>query len=115
MFMHITVTVFINLVARWCVLNDREFTKCSNLRDGIYQRNILNRTYPINYVGKPYSQLPEVQCVQGSDQFDCMRRIFSDEADLMQLETGLSYTAGQYYNMMPLAAEKYSDGLYYTV
>jgi melanoma-associated antigen p97 len=39
-----------------------------------------------------------------------MQMIFYDQADLMQLETGLSYTAGEYYNMMPLVAEKYVSG-----
>jgi len=92
------------------VINEREGRKCDDMVMKIKQREILNRTYPANYVVKQYAALPEVSCVLGSDQFDCMNKIFSDEADLIQLETGLSYTAGQYYNMLPLAAEKYVDG-----
>jgi len=96
--------------ARWCVINAREQRKCDEMVQGIRQREILNRTYPAEYVGKRYGDLPEVSCVLGEDQFDCMSKIFDDDADLMQLETGLGYTGGQYYNMIPLAAEKYVEG-----
>jgi melanoma-associated antigen p97 len=92
------------------VINERENTKCQDLVSAINQRTILNLTYPADYVDKTYAKLPLVSCVQGLDQFDCMNKIFTDKADLMQLETGLSYTAGQYYNMLPLAAEKYVAG-----
>ena len=93
--------------ARWCTINALENQKCNDLINAINQRVLLNVTYPPNYVGKPYGSLPLLSCVPGQDQFDCMNKIFTDQADLMQLETGLSYTAGSYYNMMPLAAEQY--------
>lgn len=49
-------------------------------------------------------------CHQGIDQFDCMEGITRDDADLMQLEPGMGYTGGEFYNMMPLMAEKYISG-----
>ena len=39
-----------------------------------------------------------------------MEMIYENEADLVQLDPGMSYTAGQYFTMMPLMAEKYSIG-----
>jgi len=62
-----------------------------------------------------YEMMPTLQCVLGTDQYDCMQKIFQDEADLIELGTGLSYTAGEYYNMIPLVAEKYVAGQLYAV
>lgn len=70
----------------------------------------MGRNTTVGAYSYKYTDLPNLQCVQGSDQYDCMQKIFNNEADLIQLETGLSYTAGQYYNMMPLVAEKYQPG-----
>ena len=36
-----------------------------------------------------------------------MEMISEIEADLMQLDPGMAYTAGEYFTMVPLAAEKY--------
>lgn len=88
-------------------MNDYEMAKCTALQDAITIRSAANSTYPPNYVGKKYSELPEFKCVQGTDQYDCMVKIENKDAHLMQLETGLSYTAGEYYNMLPLVAEQY--------
>ena len=64
-------------------------------------------------MGAKYPDLPQLKCVQAASQYDCMIMISTGLADIMQLETGLSYTAGEYYNMMPLVAEKYQLGLLY--
>jgi hypothetical protein len=42
------------------------------------------------------------------DKFDCYRKIFNDEADLMTADSGEIYTAGRYYNLVPIANELYS-------
>lgn len=39
-----------------------------------------------------------------------MEMISTNEADLMQLDPGMGYTAGEYFTMVPLAAEKYDTG-----
>ncbi len=39
-----------------------------------------------------------------------MEMISKNEADLMQLDPGMGYTAGEYFTMMPLVAEKYDTG-----
>ena len=48
--------------------------------------------------------------LQGSDSFACMEMISRNEADLLQLDPGMGYTAGEYFTMVPLAAEKYDTG-----
>jgi melanoma-associated antigen p97 len=59
---------------------------------------------------RPYPDLPELKCVRSADQFGCMHMISENEADLMQLDPGMGYTAGEYYTMMPLMAERYTTG-----
>ena len=48
---------------------------------------------------------------QGNDQFACMQLIADKKADLMQVDPGMGYTGGQYYNLMPIMAEKYTTGM----
>jgi melanoma-associated antigen p97 len=98
------------LVARWCVINELELKKCTDLTNAITLHILGGRNTTVGTDAYKYTDLPNLQCVQGADQYDCMQKIFNNEADLIQLETGLSYTAGQYYNMMPLVAEKYQPG-----
>jgi len=92
--------------ARWCTINSYEMAKCTELQLAIQSRILANRTYPIG-ITKRYDDLPEFKCIPGTDQYDCMEKISQGDAHLMQLETGLSYTAGEYYNMLPLVAEQY--------
>ena len=94
--------------ARWCVVSDEEQAKCNDLVAAIAERVRLGRPYPDwSY---EYDALPQFQCVRGYDQFDCMEIIARDDADLIQLEPGMGYTGGEFYNMMPLMAEKYIQG-----
>jgi len=98
------------LVARWCVVNDNEMAKCEALIKATEEhgrRNLETLIGPRMYT---YKMMPQLECVLGTDQYDCMNKIFRDEADLIELGTGLSYTAGEYYNMIPLVAEKYILG-----
>ena len=41
-----------------------------------------------------------------------MEMIADSTADLVSYDSGMAYTAGEFYNLMPLMAEKYSSGLY---
>lgn len=54
-----------------------------------------------------------VAWLQGNDQFDCMQLIADKKADLMQVDPGMGYTGGQYYNLMPVMAEKYTTGKHF--
>ena len=90
------------------MVNNEEEKKCKDLVSAIAKRVAANRPYPPwSY---EYDALPEFKCVRGKDQFDCMEIISRDEADLIQLEPGMGYTGGEFYNMMPLVAEKYLNG-----
>ena len=42
--------------------------------------------------------------------FDCMQRISDNTADLIQLDAGLGYTAGEFFTMLPIMAERYDGG-----
>ena len=97
-------------VARWCVVNEVEMAKCKALADAIKihgQRNLETQIGARTYT---YAMMPELKCVLATDQYNCMDKIYKNEADLIELGTGLSYTAGEYYNMIPLVAEKYMAG-----
>ena len=39
-----------------------------------------------------------------------MQLIADKKVDLIQLDPGMGYTGGQYYNLMPIMAEKYTSG-----
>ena len=98
------------LVARWCVVNEPELAKCEALIAATEEhgdRDLETLIGPYYYT---YEMMPKLKCVLGTDQYDCMGKIFNDQADLIELGTGLSYTAGEYYNMIPLVAEKYVQG-----
>jgi len=92
--------------ARWCTVNADELEKCGYLKNAMDERHKLHPTYPTGF--KSYLELPELICKSGRDRFACMEMIYDNEADLVQLDPGMSYTAGQYFTMMPLMAEKYS-------
>ncbi len=79
-------------LGRWCCLNDAEFAKCEDWRIAV------NQTVQVNVL---------LECVLGTDKFDCFKKIFNDEADLMTADAGEVYTAGKFYNLMPIATEMY--------
>lgn len=39
-----------------------------------------------------------------------MEAINDNKADLIQLDPGMGYTAGEYFTMLPLVAENYDTG-----
>ena len=91
-------------------MNDAEMAKCEALVAATRihgERNMETLVGPYTYT---YETMPKLKCVRGTDQYNCMDLIYNNEADLIELGTGLSYTAGEYYNMIPLVAEKYMPG-----
>jgi melanoma-associated antigen p97 len=104
------MSVCIVSAAHWCTINDLEFKKCQDLTSAILVHIQQGRNTTVGASTYHYSDVPTLICLAGNNRYDCMQKIFSGEADLMQVETGLSYTAGEYYNMVPLTAEKYQPG-----
>jgi melanoma-associated antigen p97 len=87
----------IQMLGRWCCLNLAEYAKC---RDWMLA---LNQTSA--------AQNPVVlECVLATDKYDCFKKIFEDKADLMTADAGEVYTAGKYYNLLPIATESYYGG-----
>ena len=84
--------------------------KCEALIEAIRIHGLRNMETQIGAHTYTYDEMPKLRCVLATDQYDCMQKIFANEADLIELGTGLSYTAGEYYNMIPLVAEKYVLG-----
>jgi len=102
-------------VARWCVVNEKEMAKCEALVEATKEHSRRGLETLIGAWTYTYDAMPTLKCVMGTDQYDCMSKIFTNEADLIELGTGLSYTAGEYYNMIPLVAEKYVAGSWHSV
>lgn len=82
-------------LGRWCCLNDAEFIKCEAWRIA------SNRTDTESNV--------MLECVRGTDKFDCFKKIFNDQADLMSADAGEVYTAGKFYNLLPISNEMYAS------
>jgi hypothetical protein len=80
-------------LVRWCNVNEREYAKCIAWASALSASNITSSS---------------LACIAGLDKFDCYRKIFNDEADLMTADSGEIYTAGRYYNLVPIANELYS-------
>lgn len=87
----------IQMFGRWCCLNQNEYNKCNEWRIAANQSNISNGTVIL-------------ECVLATDKFDCFRKIFEDKADLMSADAGEVYTAGKYYNLLPISTETYTGG-----
>jgi melanoma-associated antigen p97 len=81
-------------LARWCCVNSKEFDKCENWKIALLATNQSSILF---------------ECIQASDKFECFRRIFEDQADLMTADAGDIYTAGKYYNLVPISSEVYSS------
>ena len=43
---------------------------------------------------------------------DCLMMINSNQADMLTLDSGMGYMAGEFFTMMPIMAERYSSGEY---
>ena len=97
----ISQTVFVHATAlhlkslgRWCCLNQAEYVKCNDWR---IASEMLNVTVIL-------------ECVLSTGKYDCFKKIHEDKADLMTADAGEVYTAGKYYNLLPISTEIYSGG-----
>lgn len=81
-------------LARWCCVNSKEYTKCEH--------------WKIAHLAANQSTIL-LECIRATDKFDCFRHIFEDQADLMTADAGDVYTAGKYYNLVPISSEVYSS------
>ncbi|CAD5117088.1 DgyrCDS5901 [Dimorphilus gyrociliatus] len=85
--------------ARWCVKSDAEEAKCNKLVQVISRAPLVDK----------YAKLPKLECIRGTTSFDCMSMIGQNDADLVTLDAGMGYTAGEYFSMMPLMNENYDS------
>lgn len=86
----------IKMLGRWCCLNMAEYTKCHDWAIAMNQTSSANSVL--------------LECVLATDKYDCFKKIFEDKADLMTADAGEVYTAGKYYNLLPIATETYYGG-----
>ncbi|KAH9500929.1 hypothetical protein Btru_069228 [Bulinus truncatus] len=85
---------------RWCVTSKDEEAKCNQLASELQKAVTANKSLE--------SVIPaDFQCVDAPDLFACMEMIDDDQADLVNLDSGLAYFAGRKHNLMPIMAEKY--------
>jgi hypothetical protein len=87
----------LQILARWCCLNQAEYVKCQDW------------SLAANVTAKQLNTSVVLECVLGADKYDCFRKIFEDKADLMTADAGEVYTAGKFYNLIPLATESYTS------
>jgi hypothetical protein len=88
----------IQMLGRWCCPNSAEYGKC---RDWMLALNQTSSAAQNRVV---------LECVLATDKYDCFKKIFEDKADLMTADAGEVYTAGKYYNLLPIATESYYGG-----
>jgi melanoma-associated antigen p97 len=100
----------IQMLARWCCLNQAEYTKC---KDWSLAANSTSSYHASSasgfgsFVSVTNSTNVLLECVLGTDKYDCFRKIFEDKADLMTADAGEVYTAGKFYNLIPISTENY--------
>ena len=84
---------------RWCVKGLDEIAKCTDLKT-----NVTAKNYPAEIINA-------VNCIVGRDNYECLEKIESDEADLVSLDAGTAYYASINFVSALLAAERYGpDG-----
>ena len=89
-----TTALHLKSLGRWCCLNEAEFLKCNDWR---IASEMLNVTVIL-------------ECILATGKYDCFKKIHEDKADLMMADAGEVYTAGKYYNLLPISTEIYSGG-----
>ncbi|KAL7062318.1 hypothetical protein AAHC03_01132 [Spirometra sp. Aus1] len=79
---------------RWCTFKQAEQMKCQALGSVISQIP----AFAVNFT---------LSCVLGLSEFDCMKLISANMADLITLDVGLGDLASRNYGLRPLAVENY--------
>ncbi|KAK8379650.1 hypothetical protein O3P69_019551 [Scylla paramamosain] len=83
-----------------CVTSMVEYGKCLQMTTALHARDLK----------------PEMECLRGESNFDCMAAIKKGEADISVFEAGDIYSAGLNYELVPILAEQYNlDTLEYYV
>ena len=67
---------------RWCTISAEETSKCNDFKDAI------------KTLASQAKVSVDFSCVQESKAVDCMEKIKSDKADLITLDGGEIFTAG---------------------
>ncbi|CAH8852683.1 unnamed protein product [Trichobilharzia szidati] len=80
---------------KWCSTSPEEQLKCNRLSSVI--QNIP--TFLSKY---------NLTCIQGSDEFNCMKLVSERSADLVNLDVGLAYYGSSLYSLRPIAVENYA-------
>ncbi|KAF7231798.1 hypothetical protein EG68_03894 [Paragonimus skrjabini miyazakii] len=81
----------------WCLIDQFEFVKCERMSSAFAARRIK----------------PDLTCIQAESAIDCMRLIQDGYADMITLEAGDLYSAGKYFDLVPIVAENYGSGPFY--
>ncbi|KAJ4426200.1 hypothetical protein ANN_27009, partial [Periplaneta americana] len=68
---------------KWCTISDAENNKCEWLRQAGITQGIV----------------PEIACVQASNQMNCFRMIKNGEADVMGTDANMGVIAGHFFNL----------------
>ncbi|XP_071513824.1 transferrin 2 isoform X2 [Panulirus ornatus] len=83
-----------------CVTSLAEYSKCHRMRTALHAQLLK----------------PEMECLKGESNFDCMAAIRRREADVAVFEAGDIYSAGLTHELVPIMAEQYNlDTLEYYV
>ncbi|VDI36666.1 melanotransferrin-like [Mytilus edulis] len=79
--------------AKWCVISGGEKSKCENMMMAFGAKDLK----------------PKLDCVLGKSADHCMQLIADGDADMMTLDSGDVYLAGEKYGLKPIAAEDYGN------
>ncbi|KAF6773077.1 hypothetical protein AHF37_07694, partial [Paragonimus kellicotti] len=74
----------------WCLIDQFEFVKCERMSSAFAARRIK----------------PDLTCIQAESAIDCMRLIQDGYADMITLEAGDLYSAGKYFDLVPIVADR---------
>ncbi|XP_054721697.1 melanotransferrin-like [Uloborus diversus] len=87
--------------ARLCVISDLEMKKCQKMKTAFRARMLK----------------PDLVCINGYSQMKCMQLIKENAADLVVLDAGDLYHAGQKFDLIPIIAEQYDldEPAYYAI
>ncbi|XP_018423166.1 PREDICTED: melanotransferrin isoform X2 [Nanorana parkeri] len=87
---------------KWCTISEPELQKCSEMKKYFTQSQIV----------------PPLSCVAGNSSMNCAKMVKDNLADAVVLDSNFIYKAGKQYNLKPVVAEVYDQGMgtsYYAV